>query len=129
MYLYRDWSCVVRNFPLLISESFAGKMKDILKSDKGGKQSKNFLDDAVKIMLSAKTLAKTAPKTRLDSETAQKLFDAAREEFEAEDANRVIKQETVKPGEGKASFEGVEYGTKEWKQKVSGLSKTQRNVG
>ena len=113
----------------LISESFAGKVKEILKEDKGEKQSKNFLDDTVKIMLAAKTLAKEMPRTRLDSGTAQKIWEAARAEFDEADAKRVLKQAPVKPGEGTATFEGEQYGTQGWQDKLAGssLSKRQKN--
>ena len=110
----------------LLSEKYANLAKELLESDKNAKNSRTYLEDAMKIRMAAMTLSDTMPKTNLETETAQKLFDAARNEFEEIDAQRIKNQAKVVPGQGVATFDGAQYGTDAWTKKLDGLTQDQR---
>ena len=105
----------------LISEEYAEKMQGILEKDARAKESKNFIDDAMKVRLAAMTLAESAPKVSMSEESAQELFQAARTEFDNKDAQRIIRQTAAEPGKGTATFDGAAYGTREWTEKTAGI--------
>lgn len=111
----------------LLSEGFAKLVKDELASNPVLKKSKTYLDDMMKIRLAAMT-GDTLPRTALDKDVAQRFFDAAKAEFDEVDADRVVPQAPAQEGQGKATFNGAEYGTDAWKQATEGLSKWTRNV-
>ena len=117
----------------LISEKYAETAKELLESDPEAKNNKNYLDDVMKVYLAAYTLETEAPKTRLSPETAQRLFEEARNEFNEKDKQRLKNQVTVVPGQGVSTFRDindgttVQYGTDEWTQKLKKYSKTTRN--
>ena len=111
----------------LISEGYANLAKQVLKDNPLAKKSKTYLDDIMKIRLAAMTMDQL-PKTALDKDVAQRFYDAAKAEFDEEDANRVVPQAPAQEGRGSATFEGAEYGTQAWKDATQGLSKMTRNV-
>lgn len=111
----------------LLSEGFAKLVKDELASNPVLKKSKTYLDDIMKIRLAAMT-GDSMPRTALDKDVAQRFFDAAKAEFDEVDADRVVPQAPAQEGQGKATFNGAEYGTDAWKQATEGLSKWTRNV-
>ena len=111
----------------LISESFAKLAKEELANNPVLKKSKTYLDDIMKIRLAAMTMDQL-PKTALDKDVAQRFYDAAKAEFDEEDANRVVPQAPAQEGRGSATYEGAEYGTQAWKDATQGLSKMTRNV-
>lgn len=111
----------------LLSEGFAKLVKDELASNPVLKKSKTYLDDIMKIRLAAMT-GDSMPRTALDKNVAQRFFDAAKAEFDEVDADRVVPQAPAQEGQGKATFNGAEYGTDAWKQATEGLSKWTRNV-
>ena len=113
--------------PSIVSEKFVQKAKEILSSDKTAQKNTNYLDDVMKIRMAAMTLDRTIPMTRLSDKAAQQLFDAAREEFNEKDQQRVLNQVKVEPGKGVVTFDGAEYGTPEWNSKLRSLIKQQRN--
>lgn len=85
-----------------------------------------YLGDAVKIYGEAMALG-ALPKTKIDTKTAQEIFNQAKQEFAEQEAKRVLNQKKVKPGRGSAKVGDVAYGTDGWKQAVSGWTKQQRN--
>lgn len=111
----------------LVTERFAKKAQEILEKNESARNSKNFVDDAMKVMLAAKSLDPTMPKVQMDEAAAQELYDEARKEFDEKDAERIKAQLPAREGEGVAEYDGAEYGTDAWKEKVQGLSKTARN--
>lgn len=111
----------------LLSEGFAKLVKDELASNPVLKKSKTYLDDIMKIRLAAMT-GDSMPRTALNNDVAQRFFDAAKAEFDEVDAERVVPQAPAMEGQGKATFNGAEYGTDAWKQATEGLSKWTRNV-
>ncbi len=111
----------------LLSENFAKLVKDELASNPVLKKSKTYLDDMMKIRLAAMT-GDSMPRTALDKDVAQRFFDAAKAEFDEVDADRVVPQAPAMEGQGKATFNGAEYGTDAWKQATEGFSKWTRNV-
>jgi hypothetical protein len=113
--------------PNIISERYAAKAKTILQENQDAKNSKNYLDDVMKVMLAAKTLNPVLPKTRLNTEAAQELYDEAKAEFEEQDKERLVNQVRAVPGQGAAVYDGTEYGTQDWRAKISGMSKTLQN--
>ena len=74
------------------------------------------------------------PKTALDAELSQKLYDAARQEFDEIDEQRVVAQQPAEEGKGYAKFfehkgaKGAEYGTDDWNEATKNLTKRQKNV-
>ena len=111
----------------LVSEKFAETAKRILDKNETAKNSKNFVDDAMKIMLAAQSLEENMPKVQMDEAAAKELWDQAKSEFDEKEAQRIQAQQPAVPGKGTAEFDGAEYGTEEWKEKVRDLSKTVRN--
>lgn len=111
----------------LVTERFAKKAQEILEKNESARNSKNYVDDAMKVMLAAKSLDPTMPKVQMDEAAAQELYDEARKEFEEKDAERIKAQQPAVEGEGVAEYDGAEYGTDAWKEKVQGLNKTARN--
>lgn len=111
----------------LLSEGFAKLVKDELASNPVLKKSRTYLDDIMKIRLAAMT-GDSMPRTALNNDVAQRFFDAAKAEFDEVDADRVVPQAPAQEGQGKATFNGAEYGTDAWKQETQGLSKWTRNV-
>lgn len=112
----------------LISEEYAQTARELMENDSRAKNSKTFLQDALNIRMAAMTQNETMPRTNsMDAETAQALFKAAQQEFEETDALRIEQNAKVEPGKGKASFDGVEYGTDAWQEKISEFSKQTRN--
>ena len=111
----------------LMSDMFEEVAQQILKDNPQAKKSKNFVDDVMKIRLAAMTLNENMPAVMLDAESARKLYEESRKEFDEIDEKRIVAQEQAKPGEGVTTFDGAEYGTKEWLEKVKGLTKTVKN--
>lgn len=111
----------------LVSEKFAETAKRILEKNETAKNSKNFVDDAMKIMLAAQSLEENMPKVQMDEEAAKELWDEAKAEFDKKEAQRIQAQQPAVPGKGTAEFDGAEYGTEEWTAKLKDLSKTLRN--
>ena len=118
---------LAKNNSNLMSEEYAELAKEAQENDKEAKKSKSYVDDVMKIRMAAFAYRETAPRTNLSQETAQKLFEAAQRENEELDKMRLQNNAKLTPGEGKADFDGAEYGTDEWKEKVSQFSKTVRN--
>ena len=102
----------------LFSRDYADLAQEILSTDAEAKKDKNYLNDVMKIRMAAMTMNNAMPRTGLSRETAQRLYDAARAEFDAEDQKRIQNQQRVEPGKGTAIFDGAEYGTKEWNEKL-----------
>ena len=111
----------------LVSEKFAETAKRILDKNETAKNSKNFVDDAMKIMLAAQSLEENMPKVQMDEAAAKELWDEAKAEFDEKEAQRIQAQQPAVPGKGTAEFDGAEYGTEEWTAKLKDLSKTLRN--
>lgn len=111
----------------LVSEKFAETAKRILDKNETAKNSKNFVDDAMKILLAAQSMEENMPKVQMDEAAAKELWDQAKSEFDEKEAQRIQAQQPAVPGKGIAEFDGAEYGTEEWKEKVRDLSKTVRN--
>ena len=111
----------------LMSDRFEEVAQQILKDNPQARKSKNFVDDVMKIRLAAMTLNENMPAVMLDAESARKLYEESRKEFDEIDEKRIVAQEQAKPGEGVTTFDGAEYGTKEWLEKVKGLTKTVKN--
>ena len=104
----------------IISERFANAAKTALQTTKTLQKSKTFLNDIVQIRLAAYSMRTAMPKTNLDSQTAQTLWDEAKAEFQEEEENRVVRQAKVTPGKGTATYNGASYGTGGWAQAVNG---------
>ena len=111
----------------LMSEGYAKLAKQVLQENPEVQKSQGYLDDIMKIRLAAMT-GDRMPKTKLDSEIAQRFFDAAKNEFDEVDQNRVVPQAPAEEGQGVATYNGAEYGTQAWKDATQGLSKMTRNV-
>ena len=111
----------------LLSEGYANLAKEMLKNNPIAKNSKNYLDDIMKIRLAAMT-EDALPRTGLDKDVAQKFYDAAKTEFNEIDQERVRPQAPAEEGKGTTTFNGAEYGTDAWKQVTQGLSKMTKNV-
>ena len=105
----------------LISEGYAAIAKQEAGAEGNKNHQKTFLNDAVQIRLAAFSLNRTMPKTNIDQESAQRLWEAAQQEFREEDAKRIKNQAAIVPGKGNISYEGEAYGSDGWKQKLSGL--------
>lgn len=111
----------------LMSEDFAKVAKEVLQSDKKIVNKARFLDDAMKIRLAAMTLNDNLPANGMSAESAQKLYDTARAEFDAIDEQRIRQQVQVEPGEGWAKFNGAEYGTAAFDEAIAGQNRQLRN--
>ena len=111
----------------LLSEEYAKLAKDYLKENPEAKKNKAYLDDVMKIRLAAMTMD-SLPETGLDSEAAQKLYDAAKQEFDQIDEERIKNQRPAEEGQGVTTYKGAEYGTAAWKAATEGLSKATKNV-
>ena len=111
----------------IFSEEYAQQAKEILDSDEQAKNSKTFVDDAMRIRLAAMTQNEQIPDTNMSSESAQKLYDAARAEFMENEKLRLNDQTKVTPGKGTATFEGTQYGTSAWQEKISQFNRNTRN--
>ena len=105
---------LVKERPDVFTETFASAAKAAAKV---AKNSKTFLQDVTKIYLAANTL-NVMPETNLDNETATKLFNQARQEFDEKDSKRIRNQKRVTPGHGTATLNGAEYGTAEWDAEI-----------
>lgn len=81
--------------------------------------------DAVRITLD--TVMGTKSRTDLDEATDAELRDAAKQDYQAAEAERIRNYRQLKPGQGKVSFAGAEYGTKEFGKALQQLNRTQRN--
>ena len=113
----------------LMSEEYAQAAKEALESDPEAQKNTNYLDDAVKIRMAVFSLDKNMPETRLSAETAEKLRQAAQEEWDAAEKQRVLNQVKAQPGRGVMMLEGAEYGSDDFRAKLAGmkLTKQQRN--
>ena len=113
--------------PNLMSEEYAQTAKEILESDPEAKKTKRYVDDVMKIRMAALTYRENMPATNLTKESAQKLFAAAQKEAAEADRLRLENNKALQPGRGVATFEGAEYGTDEWTEKVKAQPKQVRN--
>ena len=111
----------------LLSEQYANLAKEYLQNNPEAKKNKAYLDDVMKIRLAAMTMD-TMPETSLEAEQAQKLYDAAKQEFNEIDEERIKNQRPAMEGQGVTTYNGAEYGTEAWKAATEGLSKTTKNV-
>ena len=98
----------------LLDAQLQGQLKD---AERG-------LNEAKQIRMYA-YMGMQMPQTSLDFKLASKIYKESAEEHgqnrkaQAAEGNRLEK--------GRVTYDGVEYGTDEWKQKVKGLGKTERN--
>ena len=99
----------------IISDRFAEEAKKYAKGNEGNSA---FVDDSVRIYLAAMTQGQM-PKVSIKKADADAMFQAAQAEFAENEENRILKQERIVPGNGKATYEGAEYGTAEWEAKVT----------
>lgn len=99
---------------------------------KGAEQNKKmapakYIAEAMKVYMAARTGGQM-PGTTLAEETASSIWTAAQEENrQATQDRQAAGQLKVEAGKGTASFDGAEYGTDAWKEKIRGLSKRIRN--
>ena len=70
------------------------------------------------------------PKTDLNTETAQRLYDYSRQEFEAirQQETAADKRNARRPGQGRVTYKGQVYGSEGFTSQVRTLSKNQRNA-
>ena len=86
-----------------------------------------YMEEALKVYMAARTQGEM-PTTSINKGTAESIWNAAQEENQTESEKRMASgQLEVTPGKGTATFDGTEYGTKEWKNQIKNLSKQQRN--
>ena len=109
----------------MLSDKFVTTMLASVESG-NVKDAGTFLRDAVNIRMSAYT-GLAMPQTSLRSEIAQALYSTSQLDAQQAEENRVKNNVQAKPGEGRATFNGAEYGTSEWNAQMKDLNKTQRN--
>lgn len=86
-----------------------------------------YIAEAMKVYMAARTGGQM-PGTTLAESTAQAIWNAAQNENRQATRDRqAAGQLKVEAGKGTASFDGAEYGTDAWKEKIKGLSKQIRN--
>ena len=70
------------------------------------------------------------PKTDLNTETAQRLYDYSRQEFEAirQQETAADKRNARRPGQGRVTYKGQVYGSEGFTSQIRTLSKNQRNA-
>jgi hypothetical protein len=84
------------------------------------------ISEAAKIRMAEMLGKSTIPETRLSAEMAEEIREASREDFQEAEEKRLEGAKEIKPGEGKATFLGAEYGSKEWKENLKQLDKELR---
>ena len=110
----------------LMSDRYASKVLQHI-GDNAKTEAGRYLDDAMKIRLRAYGW-NTMPRTSLDSRTAQELYnEAIAERDEAEQARVAGATPTLEPGKGVVTYDGAEYGTPEFAEKIKNLSKQVKN--
>lgn len=87
--------------------------------------SSTLLSDAMKIRV-ASMLGKSTPQTSLRQEVADAIRETSLQDFEDAENRRLEGSREIKPGNGMATFDGAEFGTEEWKDKMKGLTRQQR---
>lgn len=86
-----------------------------------------YIAEAMKIYMAARTGGQM-PGTTLAESTAQAIWNTAQNENrQATKDRQAAGQLNVEAGKGTANFDGAEYGTDVWKEKIKGLSKQIRN--
>jgi hypothetical protein len=92
---------------------------------KGGETVENVVTDAVRMLWSEATGQK-APAVSVSTETAGKLRDALKTDLRNAEDERLQRRRAIKPGEGKVTYNGTEYGSNTFERALEDLSKEQK---
>ena len=100
--------------------------KALLQIASGAKDMAGTISDAMNTMWAAVTEQKQ-PKTGLDAETRNIISDSVKQDLEAAEQKRIQNWRKMTPGNGTATYNGTQYGTKEFNDEISKLGGVARN--
>lgn len=115
----------MRVHPGIMSDKVANAALDTLGT-LGEAAGGTFTNDVAKINFAARTFGKM-PMHSIATEAAQVIWDAAKQDAQEAEEKRIRNMPKLNPGNGKTTYEGAEYGSQEWNEKIKSLNSAQRN--
>ena len=100
--------------------------KALLQATQATKNVAGTVADAMKTMWAA-AMEQKAPKTNLDTKTRDTLTGAIQKDMDAAEQKRIQNWRKMTPGNGTATYNGTQYGTKEFNDEISKLGGVARN--